>query len=485
MKYEPFTPDPDTVATRILSDSQTAAADASGAVAESIDVPPTIAALAALPDDVFVPAAYRAILGRDPDPRGRENYARQLRSGAYDKVDVLGDLAFSAEGRHKGVAIPGLRWRYAIRRLGRLRGIGGVVRWLRAASRLPATMVMAQRNQSAIERSFAVAEDHAAAIQEIGAETGAIATRSRSAQEMVTLLRARVASLEAAREEIRTLREKLSVVEAAFEARHEHLATANARLVQQIRALTASAGQVSSVRVPAAQPQAPPDRSTVGPGLDDFYLEFEDRFRGSRAETKRRQEIYLRYVSAAGAGSQAAPIIDLGCGRGEWLELLVEHGCVARGIDLNRPMILDNRTRGLDVIEQDVISYLAAQPDESLGMVTGFHIIEHLPFETMVHLFDQCRRVLRPGGCVVFETPNPENLIVGAYTFYFDPTHRNPLPPQTTEFVIRHRGFQDVEILRLHPRSEAGSDDVLLNKWFRQATDYAVIAWKERASAAN
>jgi SAM-dependent methyltransferase len=142
-------------------------------------------------------------------------------------------------------------------------------------------------------------------------------------------------------------------------------------------------------------------------------------------------------------------------------------------------MVLDNRRRGLDVTERDVMAYLAEQADGSLGMVTGFHIIEHLPFELVVRLFDECRRVLKPGGCILFETPNPENLVVGAYTFYFDPTHRHPLPPPLTEFVARERGFADVEILRLHPRPEAGSDDALLDKWFRGPADYSVIGWKD------
>jgi O-antigen chain-terminating methyltransferase len=118
-------------------------------------------------------------------------------------------------------------------------------------------------------------------------------------------------------------------------------------------------------------------------------------------------------------------------------------------------------------------------------MVTGFHIIEHLRFDLLVRLFDECRRVLRPGGCMLFETPNPENLVVGAYTFYFDPTHRHPLPPRMIEFVVRERGFADVEILRLHPRSEEGVDDVLLDKWFRGPTDYAVIAWKDGRARTN
>jgi O-antigen chain-terminating methyltransferase len=181
----------------------------------------------------------------------------------------------------------------------------------------------------------------------------------------------------------------------------------------------------------------------------------------------------------AGAGTESAPILDIGCGRGEWLQLLLEHGCIARGVDLNHAMIVENKQRGLDVIEHDALAYLANLPEASVRMVTGFHIIEHLRFDLLVRLFDECRRVLQPGGCIVFETPNPENLVVGAYTFYFDPTHRHPLPPQMVEFLAQQRGFADVDILRLHPRPEHGADEALLDKWFRGPVDYAVVGWKD------
>ena len=193
--------------------------------------------------------------------------------------------------------------------------------------------------------------------------------------------------------------------------------------------------------------------------------------------------MYLQYVVASAAGTASAPVLDIGCGRGEWLELLKERGYLARGVDLNHTMVRENRERALDVTEQDVLSYLAQLPASSLGMVTGFHLIEHLGVDALVRLFEESRRVLRTGGCVVFETPNPENLVVGAYTFYFDPTHRHPLPPKMMEQFARSRGFTDVEILRLHPREEPGADAPFLDRWFRGPTDYAVIAWKDGRGA--
>src|SRR4030043_2272533 len=150
-------------------------------------------------------------------------------------------------------------------------------------------------------------------------------------------------------------------------------------------------------------------------------------------------------------GTRNFPILDLGCGRGEWLELLKENGYIAKGVDFNRVMVRQCQELGLDVTESDMIEYLRNQQPNSFGALTGFHILEHLSFKAVISLFDEALRVLKSGGMVIFETPNPENLIVAACNFYFDPTHRNPLPPRLLNFLIVSRGFEKTGIIRLHP----------------------------------
>ena len=438
MKYQPFTPDPESLSARIVRHDP--AVTAAGHVeTAALDPPTTLDGFTAQRDATFVRVAYRVLLKREADPAGLEHYLRQLRSGALDKVDILGELRYSAEGQKQPVEIPGLEWRYRLRRAGRRRGIGWLIRWTTAVLRLPAFARTAQNHQ-------AILEEQAAAIQKILGELRDVRAQLQSSSTAIQHAEGVVAELTG---EVRVLSRRLAA--------------------SQERSTVATPG------VNSAAPRA----SAPSEDLDDWYVDFEDHFRGSREETKRSQEIYLPYVAAAGAGSAAAPVLDLGCGRGEWLELLRERGYIAAGVDLNTAMVRENRERGLDVAEQDVLSYLARQPDSSAGMVTGFHIIEHLRIETLARLLDEARRVLRSGGCILFETPNPENLVVGAYTFYLDPTHRHPLPPTMIEHFARVRGFADVEIVRLHPRDEAGSDTVLLDRWFRGPTDYAVIGWKE------
>ncbi len=218
--------------------------------------------------------------------------------------------------------------------------------------------------------------------------------------------------------------------------------------------------------------------------LDAFYVSFEDQFRGTREDIKGRVAVYLPLVQAAKAGLPDRPILDLGCGRGEWLELLKDHGLVGRGVDANRVMVAQCRELALDVVEGDVGGVLRGLPPKSLGALTGFHIVEHLPFRTVVALFDEALRVLMPGGFVLFETPNPENIIVGACNFYFDPTHRNPIPPEALRFVAEMRGFVRSEIMRLHPPhwAEDSAEVDGLSPRFKAAMtaaqDYSVIGFK-------
>lgn len=225
--------------------------------------------------------------------------------------------------------------------------------------------------------------------------------------------------------------------------------------------------------------------------LDAFYLAFENHFRGSREDIQSRVGVYLPIMRQAGAGIPEAPVADLGCGRGEWLQVLRDSGLAARGVDLNRAAVGLCRELGLDVVEQDVIEYLRGLPDNSLGAITGIQFIEHLPFELLVELFDQALRTLRPGGVAIFETPNPENLLVGAFTFWYDPTHVHPLPPEGMRFLAQARGFAAVEIVRLHPLPAAmhiadGGPDIQgkLNPLLYGEQDYSVVARKPGAAAA-
>lgn len=223
----------------------------------------------------------------------------------------------------------------------------------------------------------------------------------------------------------------------------------------------------------------------VTPITDPIYVEFEDLFRGDRADIKQRFEVYIPRLKDAQLGHPETPVLDLGSGRGEWLELLRDEGLTGSGIDMNITMVEECRTRGLSVTAGEAIRHLRSLPAGSKGVVTGFHIVEHLPLDDLLALLDETSRVLRPGGMAIFETPNPSNLRVSAETFYLDPTHRNPLPKDLLKFLAEARGLCDIEVLPLHPYPESYRlvDDghpttSLLNQLLFSEQDYAVIGRK-------
>mgnify|MGYP002280347685 CR=1 FL=1 len=169
------------------------------------------------------------------------------------------------------------------------------------------------------------------------------------------------------------------------------------------------------------------------------------------------------------------------------LKVLAEAYIEASGVDLSPVMAEHCRGQGLDVVAGDAVAALAERPAESLTVISGFHIIEHLPFAVLYRLFEEVARVLRPDGVFIFETPNPENVLVGSHTFYHDATHGNPLTPTAMRFLAEYHGFQPVEIRRLHPYPpEArvpGSDPLTerVNGHLCGPQDYALIGQKPRS----
>jgi len=219
--------------------------------------------------------------------------------------------------------------------------------------------------------------------------------------------------------------------------------------------------------------------------FDALYMSFEDRFRGTRAAIERKLGIYIACIKKLELKKEELCLLDIGCGRGEWLEMLRAEGYRAKGIDLNRVALEECRQRGLDVVEADAVEYLRGLKRNSLDVITGFHVIEHLPFPVMAALFDEAFAVLKSGGMMILETPNPTNLLVSAYDFYRDPGHIRPLHPDTVNFIAENRGFVRTGSYFV---SNAGPDVTLIKStewklddifdYVQSPRDYALIGYK-------
>ncbi len=212
-----------------------------------------------------------------------------------------------------------------------------------------------------------------------------------------------------------------------------------------------------------------------------FYHAFEDRFRGSRELIKSRLRIYLPFVIPLKAIYDDCRVIDLGCGRGEWLELMVEEGFEAQGVDLDESMLAISNAADLTVVKSDIIEYLQKIQDNSVEIVSGFHIIEHISSDSLQILVKEAFRVLKPGGLLILETPNPENLLVSTTEFYLDPTHNKPIPPKLLYFLAEYNGFARIKLLRMQESQSISSlakDIGVTDIFFAVSPDYAVVAQK-------
>jgi 2-polyprenyl-3-methyl-5-hydroxy-6-metoxy-1,4-benzoquinol methylase len=170
------------------------------------------------------------------------------------------------------------------------------------------------------------------------------------------------------------------------------------------------------------------------------YFGFEEKFRGSEEDIKARQRAYLEYFQ------EQNDILDIGCGRGEFLELLGEAGIKVKGVDLDLDMVLYCREKGLDVVQEDGFAYLDSLPDEALGGIFAAQVIEHLESAQIIELVKLCRRKLRPGGILILETLNPKCLMIFAESFYMDFSHIKPIHPEAMKFLFESMGFLNVEL---------------------------------------
>ena len=214
---------------------------------------------------------------------------------------------------------------------------------------------------------------------------------------------------------------------------------------------------------------------------DSFYKAFEDRFRGSKQEIRQRLELYLPFLEALRPFHRKFMGLDIGCGRGEWLQLLKELKFEAIGIDQDQEMIDECESLGLNVRCEDGIQTLNSFRNKSLSVVTGFHIAEHLSFEELQEVFRIAHLALKDGGLLILETPNPENISVGSMNFYLDPTHKKPLPPKLLGFLAEFSGFQRIKIIRMQEPLVVQQPEVIptLQQVFDSVSpDYALIAQK-------
>lgn len=270
-----------------------------------------------------------------------------------------------------------------------------------------------------LKQRAAMIEQHAATIEKTATETAEdLSNRAADLEQRVQMLQQRVDELETQNDDLLAALAKRALGQNPAAALRE-------------RAIASSA---DSSETPAAEPS-----DSIYTALD--YFKFENHFRGARSVIRDRQAVYLPYFQ-----NQAGPILDLGCGRGEFLQLMKQNDIPAFGIDLYPEYVEEGKLLGLDIRQGDGIAWLRGAEEQFGGIFVG-QVIEHISFRQLQELCSLAYEKLLPGAWLVLETPNPMCLSVFANSFYMDPSHDKPVHPFTLKYLLEELGFRDVNLL--------------------------------------
>lgn len=286
------------------------------------------------------------------------------------------------------------------------------------------------------------------------AEEGRLVRIERRLDAVEETVRAIQGDVEAARDRIGSIERRLDRAENAHDRLQDRVLPA---VVERGNVLTDRLAEeleeVASLveRIMLAEPLPTPSSGSTAAlprALAEVQPRLLEAFRGSEEEIRHRLDHHLPVLR------DAAPILDLGCGRGELLLLLRDAGVVASGVESDPALAQAARRRGLDVEEGDVLEALQAQPENSLGAITAIHLLEHLEPARVLDVLREARRALRPGGLFLAECPNPLSIRVGATLFWKDPTHLRPLLPEVLQLFLETSGFEVTSVEFLHPFPE-------------------------------
>lgn len=393
--------------------------------------------------DHFVTLAYQNILGRQADPQGREHLLGKI-TRHTPRTELLLELALSDEAQRLQ---PGA-WKQG-RWLGRL---------LRLALNAPIARSRMQWLVRGVMRRTERWLAKRAQTSPFGLVWGQARTQDATLQQVTAHYTAQIQAQDAALQQLQT-----------------QAGTDRQALEAALKALEQLQIDLNTVL---------PSASTVAT-IERYFVAFDQRFRGDEATLSAQlSQDYLHLLHAARTNAGDKPCLDLGCGRGTWLELLRSEGFLASGVDLNAGAIVQAQARGLQARQGDALEWLRSQPGNSALAITAFHLMEHLPFAVRLAVTQEAARVLAPGGVLIYETPNPENIWVGTHTFYHDPTHTQPLTPASLSFLVEYSGLQPAPVVRLHPypqEAEIPGDDPIIqrvNGMTCAAQDFAIVAHK-------
>jgi SAM-dependent methyltransferase len=425
-----------------------------------------LAELLAGSDEQFLVNAYHVILRRAPTEAEATDYLANC--GLVDQqLMKLGDLRYGPEGRQNAAVVRHLMRAYGYRRLKAVPLIGRAVGWFYRVLRIGRLEVLIIQTQQRLDKTQQRLDK----------------TELRLNENLQLLAEVEKKIDQQAQASAAYLDQKLNDHTAESDSWRGEMAYAFSTLRNEWKVTLArdSRALESTARL-LAEGLVQPAWAPLVLANEQIYVEFEKAMQAQSNEQQHGHWYMPLIRQLYDETSTLKPCLDLGCGRGEFLVELKRHGFPCVGVDLNPARADASRAQGLEVVVADAIAHLRTLDPASVSVVSAFHLLEYLPFEMTLHLIEAAKRVLIQGGLLILETPNPENLIMGACTFWNDPLRLKPLPPALLKHYVVSAGYETVQVARF-TRQAVGIDTVTLDEIVQPSVDapldYAILARKK------
>ncbi|GAA4296446.1 hypothetical protein GCM10023142_35180 [Anaerocolumna aminovalerica] len=394
-------------------------------------------------DEEFIDALYRSVLFREADIEGKNNALQFLRKSGTDKIDLINFFIKSDEGKSKNIKVVGI-WKkkafiYAKRGIYKIPILGFIIQFLVNICLLTKRL-----------RNFQLGFD------DIYNQIRLLNTRSLNIEKDLNQFRNSTNSI---KQDIESINDRTKEI--------EHF---------KLESVIFEEKQNSKLKY---------EKDII----DRFYLRYNEVVMpDSREEVKKRSIIYIDKLNNwfRNRNKKELIVIDLGCGECEWVELLNDNGFHAKGVDSNSSVVkkVKEILPNINIEEIDAFSYLKRLDDNSVDILSSLHMVEHLDMIELIELLSECKRVLKSGGVLIVETPNPQNILTSTYYFNMDPTHKKPIPPELLAFLVNESGLTVEEKILLYPLEfipyEYSEDDPIKDIIFRFNMEqaYSVLAVK-------
>ena len=420
-------------------------------------------------DGELVDALYECILGRKPDEQEKHTLCFELLSCNISKIQLVRQVSGSAEARMRKIRVTGISSRVFFSKVRNFTNRIPVVGYF---MRLGANLVFLSRRMKALQTNLATAHTVIMTTQANLMTTQADLVGTQT--ELVTSQ----TNLVATQAEFTTTKTELEATQAHLAAMQAHLRDIEKRNSKQ---------EEQSLKEEMHKNELQRKEKEL---YDKIYLAYATKeMHNPREDVKNRLQPYIEKINERYVQDKRGEltVVDLGCGGGEWLELLHENGYDPLGVDGN-PYVIEytqDANPELRLQCEDAFKYLAQSDSNSHDVITSFHMIEHFDTRQLFTFFNECRRVLRQGGLVLLVTPNAQNIITATYLFDFDFTHQKPIPQELLRFFLREWDFAVLETVTAAPLNfvpmHEYSDDPISHIAFRfnLEQEYGVLAVKE------